>query len=123
MGIYVVGVKMSSSSICMKCQSEFAALRIAMYWPTKIPCKSCTTQHLYRFGHFIGVLYVLLLFLAVLIPISYSENFVHVENGIYSTSGVQLAVKFGGIFLAYLIVGFLYGKIMKKHFILRARNP
>lgn len=114
---------MKNSSICMKCQKQISALRIAMYWPSKISCKGCSAQHHYRFAHIIGVFYTLLLIIATLIPVAYSGNFENVRNGIYSTSGLQLIVKFGGMAIAFLVVGFAYGKFMKAFFVLRSNIP
>jgi len=87
-----------------------------MHWPTKIVCGKCRSQHYYRFGHLIGVLY-----LAVLLPASHissllSHRFANVENGIYTRSALQNIVDFGGAALVFIVVAFAYGNIMKRWF-------
>lgn len=114
---------MKSSSTCAKCQKEIFALQIAKYWPSKIRCKNCSALHYIRFGNIIGILYFFLIIVSAFIPIAYSSNFENVNNGIHSTSALQLGVKFGGIAIMYLLVGYIYGKFIKKFFILRTKNP
>lgn len=113
---------MTSPAACHKCQREFSALRIGLHWPTKIACKSCGSAHCYRFGHVIGVLYLLFLLPSLVIPLIYSGNFANVENGIYKSNFMGFLVHLGGVIVVLLIGGFLFGTIMKKFFLLRSRN-
>ncbi len=114
---------MSPSSSCHKCQRELSALRIGAHWPTKIVCKSCRSEHYYRFGHLVGALYLTVLLPASLFFMIYAHKFANVKNGIYTVAALQYVVEFGGALLAFVIIAYIYGSIMKKCFRLQAKNP
>jgi len=107
---------------CLKCRKEISLIRIAISWPTKITCRSCSNQHYYRFGHIVGVLYFAFLLPPMFLPINYSGNFANVQNGIHSMSILQAIVQFGGMFVVFLVVGLTYANIMKKYFTLYAKK-
>lgn len=115
-------VKTNMDSVkCSKCQKEISWLRIAKSWPTNIKCKACTSRHYYRYGHIVGVLYLVILLPPMLLPLIYSGNFANVENGIHSLSALQAVVQFGGMFIIFLVVGFVYATIMRRYLTLYAR--
>ena len=114
---------MNSPPVCHKCQKEFSALRIGLQWPAKIICKNCGCAHYYRFGHIVGWLYLLFLLPCTLLPLLiFSGTFDNVENGIHTSSFFGPIVKFSGSIAVLLIVGFVFGTIMKKFFLLRTKN-
>jgi hypothetical protein len=112
---------MGTSLECHKCGSEISALRVAACWPTKIVCRACQNTERYRFGHFVGFLYLVALFPLSLAPIFYSYRFTRVENGIYySWSFIQYIIAWGGAAIVYLAVALIYANMMKKFFVLRS---
>jgi len=99
-----------------------STLRIAAQWPSNITCKYCRTKHYYKYGSLIAIPYMLILFIAMFYVTAFSDSFVTFNNGIYTTSPLQLAVKFGGFILSFLVIGSIYALIIKKYLTLHIKN-
>ena len=97
---------------CKKCGSNISWLRVAAYWPTNIKCGKCSQRHFFRFGHMVGLIYLAFFIPLVLLPVSFASRFSNVENGIHSTSFVQLVVQYGSAVVVFLLVGLIYSQII-----------
>ena len=111
-----------NNSSCTKCGAQFSAIRLATQWPTKIRCKSCGANHRYRFGVLIAIPYTALLLLSFFYLSALSEKFVTIEDGIYTTSPLQLIVKFGGLAISYIIISLALGLTLKSTMDLKGKE-
>ena len=112
---------MKNIATCAQCNSEISALKIGIQWPTKITCKTCGARHYYRFGNLLGGIYLVLLLVSVVFIIGLSDQFANAQNGIYSTSPLQLIVKFGGMALAFVAVSYAFGVFLTRFSTLHER--
>jgi hypothetical protein len=83
---------------------------------------NCGAKHLYHRGHILGSINLIAYFISTIWLFAFADGFANVSNGIYTTSGLQLAIKFGGLLLLFPVLGFTFGEILGRFFILRARN-
>ena len=113
---------MNPPPVCHKCQKKFSTLRIGLHWPTKIVCSSCGSAHYYRFGHIIGIIYLLLSLPCLALPLTYSGKFANVKDGIYTSSLMSYVAHIGGVIVVVLVGGFIFGTIMKNFSTLRTKN-
>ena len=108
---------------CNVCEKQLSRLRIGAHWPTSIPCGSCGTKHSFRFGHLIGLVYVLLLIPLCLFSLVLGGYFASVEDGIYSTGAASFAIQYGSLALFAILACALQGTLLGRFGVLQNPKP
>lgn len=107
---------------CTNCGRKISAFQIALSWPTLIKCRSCLAMNGYQNSWLIGLIYIATGIAAVISMNVFSSQFSNVNNGIHTTSGLQLATLVLGPALILLVIGPIYLKILRRFFRLKPGN-
>lgn len=107
---------------CSKCERGFNRIRLAAYWPTAIPCKYCKTKHAFRYGHLIGIAFLLVMLPAIFAPAIIAPYFGRVEGNIHIAGPMQKAVYFGSLFAIVSLLLFVQGTLLTRFGRFRARG-
>jgi hypothetical protein len=107
---------------CTHCGRGISAFQIAVSWPTLIKCRSCLAMNGYQNSWLIGLIYIATAFAAVIAMNVFWSQFSNVNNGIHTTSGLQMASLVFGPALILLVVGPIYVRILRRFFRVRPGN-
>ena len=112
---------MTHKRACRMCGSTLGVALVAMSWPSKIKCRSCTAIHQIPFAPVVGTVYFVVVF-AMMFSISIGSHiFARVEDGIHTATALQRFVGVAAPAIAFLIVGPVYVWMIEPYLRLRER--
>ncbi|HEX6592308.1 MAG TPA: hypothetical protein VF050_09950 [Moraxellaceae bacterium] len=106
---------MKISQICGRCGAGLKASTISLSWPSNIKCRECRASHRYAYAGLIGAAYVSLIIGVTLFIKAVVQLFPNVHDEAHSAGVIQGAVALLAPFIAILLLGPVYIRLLEKY--------